>query len=171
MYYKTRLKFNIMVFVVRPRPSNKRFRSTKIDFFDSGKKLRTDPGLEEPKLARNQKIKNRISVGNIRQNATFRHGFGRCLRRFCLIFSTDIENFIFLSWPDPGRPPTGRFRENCASRKTLQLSTKMRNISVSAAPETSNYATSLVFCRLFRFSTFVSKLLCGELANSAIILG
>ena len=96
IYYKTRLKCNIVVFVVRPRPSNKRFRSTKIDFFDSSKKLRTDPRLEEPKLARNRKIKNRISFGKKWQNATFRHRSGRCLCRFCLIFATNIENSVFL---------------------------------------------------------------------------
>ena len=45
MYYKTRMKLHILLFVARPRPSNKRFRSTKIYFFDSGKKLRTDPRL------------------------------------------------------------------------------------------------------------------------------
>ena len=119
MYYKTKLKFNIMLFVVRPRPSNKRFRSTKIDFFDSGKKLRTDPKLEEPKLARNEKNKNLISFGNIRQHAAFRHGFGRCLRRFCLIFSINIENLFFLPRANSKRSTTGRFEEKCAPRKTL----------------------------------------------------
>ena len=132
MYYKTRLKFNIMLFVARPRPSKKRFRSTKTDFFDSGKKLRTDPKLEEPKLARNQKIKNPISFGYIKQNATFRHGFGRCLRRFCLIFSTNIENIIVLPRANFKRSTTGRFQENCAPRKTLQNQPKIQNIVVFA---------------------------------------
>ena len=73
---------------------------------------------------------------------------------------------VFLSWPDSGRSSTHRFLENCAPRKTLQLSIKMRNIHASAAPKTTNYAISYVFCNLFRFPTFVSKLLCGKLANS-----
>jgi len=160
-----------MFFLARPRPRNKRFYSTKIDFSDSDKKSRVDLGLEQPETARNLKIEFPIFLENISRKAATRRLQSNNFDRFKLKFSTDIENFIFLSWPDPGRPPTGRFRENCASRKTLQLSTKMRNISVSAAPETSNYAISLVFCRLFRFPTFVSKLLCDKLANSAIILG
>ena len=126
MYYKTRLKFNILMFVARPRASNKRFRSTKTDFFDSGKKLRTDPKLEEPKLARNQKIKNPIPFGNTKQNATFRHGFGRCLRRFCLIFSTNIENIIFL----PGQISSARrpddFRKNSHPKKHYKTSLKFK---------------------------------------------
>ena len=46
----------------------------------------------------------------------------------------------------------------------------MLNIHASAAPKTANYAISYVFCRLFRFPAFVSKLFCDKLANSAIIL-
>ena len=46
----------------------------------------------------------------------------------------------------------------------------MRNMNVFAAPKTANYAISYVFCRLFRFPTFVSKWLCDKLADSAIIL-
>ena len=91
-------------------------------------------------------------------------------RSFEVKSSANIEFFIFVSWPDSGRSSGGRFHENCARRKTLQLSTKMRNINVSAARKTLNYAISYVFCKLFRFPTFVSKLLCDKLANSAIIL-
>ena len=88
-----------------------------------------------------------------------------------LKFSMNIANLIFLSWPDSGRSSTGRFLENCAPRKTLQLPIKMQNIHAFAVPKTANYAISYVFCRLFWFPTFVSKLLCDKLANSAIILG
>ena len=109
MYYKTRLKFNIMQFLTRPRPSNTRFQSTKIVFFDSGKKYPIDPRLEEPKLAQNRKIKNLISFDNIRQNATFRHHCGGCLRRFWLIFSTNIENSISLPRANFEPSTTGRF--------------------------------------------------------------
>ena len=87
-----------------------------------------------------------------------------------LKLSMNIANLIFLSWPDSGHSSTGRFHENCAPRKTLQLPIKMRNVHVLAAPETSNYAISYVFCRLFRFPTFVPNSLCGKLANSVIIL-
>ena len=100
---------HIPQFLTRPRPSNTRFQSTKIDFFDSCKKYRTDPRLEEPKLARNRKLKNLISVGNIWQNATFRHRCGRCLRRFCLIFSTNIENAMLLPRANFEPSTTGRF--------------------------------------------------------------
>ena len=47
----------------------------------------------------------------------------------------------------------------------------MQNIHAPAAPKETNYAISYVFCKLFRFPTFVSKLLCDKLANSALILG
>ena len=171
IYYRTRLEFNILFFLARPRPRNKRFYSTKINFSDSNKKSRVDLGLEQPEMARNRKIEFPIFLENISRKAAIRRLQSNNFDRIKLKSSADIENFIFLSWPDSGRSPAGRFQENCTPRKTLQLSTKMRNISVSAARKTSNYATSLVFCKLFRFSTFVSKLLCGELANSAIILG
>ena len=88
-----------------------------------------------------------------------------------LKLSMNIANLVFLSWPDSGRSSTGRFLENCAPRKTLQLPIKMQNIHAFAVPKTANYAISYVFCRLFRFPTFVSKLLCGKLANSVVILG
>ena len=77
---------------------------------------------------------------------------------------------IFLSWPDSGRSSTGRFLENCAPRKTLQLSLKLRNNHAFAVPKTANYAISCVFCNLFRFPTFASKWLCDKLANSIEIL-
>ena len=154
MYYKTRLKFNILVFMARPRPSKKRFRSTKIDFFDSGKKLRTDPRLEELKLARNQKIRNLISFGNSKQNATFRRGFGRCLRRFCLISSTNIENIIFLPRANFKRSTTGRFDEKCAPQKTLQNQPKIQNIVVFATSKTSKYVISIGFSSMFCLPKF-----------------
>ena len=55
-YYRTRLEFNIIFFMARPRPRNKRFRTTEIDFSDSAKKPRVDLGLEPPEIARNPKI-------------------------------------------------------------------------------------------------------------------
>ena len=142
----------------------------KIDFSDSDKKSRVDLGLEQPEMTRNRKIEFPIFLENISRKAATRRLQSNKFDRFKLKSSADIENFIFLSWPDSGRSPTGRFHENCTPRKTLQLSTKMRNVHVLAAPETSNYTISYVFCKLFRFPTFVSKLLCGKLANSAMIL-
>ena len=56
IYYRTRLEFNILFFLARPRPRNKRFYSTKIDFSDSDKKSRVDLGLEQPEMTRNRKI-------------------------------------------------------------------------------------------------------------------
>jgi len=55
-YYRTRLEFNILYFLARPRPRNKRFYTTKIDFSDSAKKSRLDLGLEPPEITRNAKI-------------------------------------------------------------------------------------------------------------------
>ena len=56
IYYRTRLVFNILYFLARPRPRNKRFYATRIDFSDSGKTSRVDLGLEQPEMARNRKI-------------------------------------------------------------------------------------------------------------------
>ena len=56
IYYKNRLEFNIQFVLARPRPRNKRFYTTKIDFSDSDKKSRVDLGLEQPETARNRKI-------------------------------------------------------------------------------------------------------------------
>ena len=65
IYYRTRLEFNIMFFLARPRPRNKRFYTTKIDFSDSGKKSRVDLGLEPPEIARNPKIEIQIFANNM----------------------------------------------------------------------------------------------------------
>ena len=64
-YYRTRLEFNIRIFLARPRPGNKRFYSTKIEFSDSAKKSRVDLGLEPPEIARNPKIEFPIFPDNI----------------------------------------------------------------------------------------------------------
>ena len=64
-YYRTRLELNIIFFLARPRPRNKRFRATKIDFSDSAKKSRVDLGLEPPELVRNPKIEFPIFLDNI----------------------------------------------------------------------------------------------------------
>ena len=63
--YRTRLKFNILLVLVRPRPRNKRFYATKLDFSDSAKKSRVDLGLEQPEIARNLKIQFQIFFDNI----------------------------------------------------------------------------------------------------------
>ena len=55
--------------------------------------------------------------------------------------------------------------------KHYNCRSKCRKNVAFAIPKTTNYAISYVFCRLFWFPTFVSKLLCDKLANSAIILG
>ena len=65
IYYRTRLKFNILFFLARPRPRNKRFYTTKIDFSDSGKKSRVDLGLEQPEMVRNRKIEFPIFFENV----------------------------------------------------------------------------------------------------------
>ena len=64
-YYRTRLVFKILLCLARPRPRNKRFYTTKIDFSDSGKKSRADLGLEQPEMARNRKIEFPILFENI----------------------------------------------------------------------------------------------------------
>ena len=64
-YYRTRLEFNILFFLARPRPRNKRFYTTKINFSDSNKKSRVDLGLEQPEMTRNRKIEFPIFVDNI----------------------------------------------------------------------------------------------------------
>ena len=63
--YRTQLEFNIIFFLARPRPRNKRFRTTKIDFSDSAKKSRVDLGLESPEIARNPKIEFQMYLDNI----------------------------------------------------------------------------------------------------------
>ena len=63
--YRTRLKFNILLCLARPRPRNKRFYTTTIDFSDSDKKSRVDLGLEQPEIARNRKIEFPIFFANI----------------------------------------------------------------------------------------------------------
>ena len=65
IYYRTRLEFNILLVLVRPRPRNKRFYATKIDFSDSDKKSRVDLGLEQPEMTRNSKAEFPIFCENI----------------------------------------------------------------------------------------------------------
>ena len=143
----------------------------KIDFSDSDKKSRVDLGLEQPEMTRNRKIEFPIFLENISRKAAIRRLQSNNFDRFKLKSSANIENFIFIYWPDSGRSSTLRFQENYAPLKTLQLPIKMRNIHAFAAPKTAKYQISHVFCRLFRFPTFVSKLLCDNLANSALIPG
>ena len=72
IYYRTRLEFNILFFLARPRPRNKRFYATKIIFSDSGKKSRVDLGLEQPEMARNRNIEFPTFFDNISWEAAIR---------------------------------------------------------------------------------------------------
>ena len=45
----------------------------------------------------------------------------------------------------------------------------MQNIHAFAVQNATNYVISYVFCKLFRFPTFVSELLCDKLANPVLV--
>ena len=72
-------------------------------------KIPNRPKTGGAQIGPKSKNKNRISFGNIKQNAAFQHRFGGCVRRFCFIFSTNIENLNFLPRADFEPSTTDRF--------------------------------------------------------------
>ena len=137
--YKTRLELRILLFLVRFKPPNKRFRTMKIDFFDTIEKYGIDSLTKELQLARNRKIKFRRFIDNINVKPSVRPLYSTDFERFRLTFSTNIDNFNFAFLVISDRSTDTRFQQKYEVRKTLQNLSKSQNVDAFATSKTSKY--------------------------------
>ena len=143
-----------------------RFRTMKLDFFDSVEKSGIDSLTQGPKLARNRKMQLSIFLENISLKASVRPLNGIYFGWFRLISSMNIDNLDFAFFVIPCRSRDARFRQKYEVEKTLQNLSKMQNVDAFATSKTSKYSISHVFYRLFRLLGFVAERLWDELVNS-----